>query len=83
MWQRCLRWSTFVRFLVLAACVVVLVFNQSSGVTMQRPTYGVYVGAGSKGVAGAVDFGVWSGRHPQQVVDFPPTATWSDISGPL
>jgi hypothetical protein len=83
MWQRCLRWSTFVRFLVLAACVIALVFNQSSGVTMQRPTYGVYAGAGSKGVAGAVDFGVWSGRYPQQVVDFPPTATWSDISGPL
>lgn len=81
--QQRLRWSAFVRSLTLAACAVVLVSNQSSGASVQRPTYGVYAGPGPKGVAGAADFGVWSGRQPQQVIDFPPTATWNDISEPI
>lgn len=74
---------TPIRMVSAVATVVVLMAAGSSAATVPSPDLGVYTGPGPKGVTGAADFGQWSGRKVAQILDFPPTATWSDITSPF
>jgi hypothetical protein len=64
------------------ATAVALMSATASAATVPLPALGVYTGPGPKGISRAADFDQWSGRKVAQILDFPPTATWSDITNP-
>jgi hypothetical protein len=83
--ERGRRWrqaAALTRVVAAVAAAVVLMATASSAAAVHPPAFGVYTGPGPKGVSGAVDFGQWSGRRIAQILDFPPTTTWNDITNP-